>query len=253
MALKLYHLNPDSEKIGICRATGSGTCPFSADNPHFATKEETQAYYENELESEYGLFSGASDSSKAMSEAAVRRRLNLLSDEALDQLIEDRFRFGGYTPREAKAAVAKGAPFYVNYTANQEMTLDPDHRYTQHTFMRGACAVFAAQVHRATGWPMVVYSNDKTVDYWQGHVAVRTPDGRYLDASGVSDDPTREFGELSRGWVRTEAANVEELHQQTANSTDGRLEEKEGLQLLERFAAAKIAFEVLKSEGLLEA
>ena len=250
MALTLYHLNPDTEKIGVCRAQ-KGMCPFSSANPHFTSKEATQAYYENVLESEYGIF-GEPGGELSLEEDAVRRRLNLLPDEALKQLVWERFRFGGYTPREADQMVAKKSTFYVSYTGNQEMSLDAEDDSTQHTFMRGACAIFATEIHRATGWPMVVYSDPTSPKLWQGHVAVKVPGGGYLDASGLVDDPIRSFGADAKKWKATEVSSFEELRDQTANRIDGTKEEPKDLALLERFAVAKVAFDVLRDEGLLK-
>lgn len=250
MALVLYHLNPDTERIGRCRAE-KGRCPFGSESPHFTTREETQAYYENELEAEYGLF--GEEGELSLDRAAVARRLNLLPAEALDQLVLERWRRGGYTPREADRMMAKDEPFYVYYTTNQEITLSSESPETQRTFMKGACGVFAAQVHRATGWPLAVYSSDEVPGFWQGHVTVKLPDGRFLDVMGTTEDPTREFGPAAKSWTIAEAKDLRELHEQTANSGAKSFEEREQLPLLERFAVAKIAYDVLDGEGLLTA
>lgn len=251
MPLALYHLNPDTERIGRCRAE-NGRCPFGSESPHFTTKEETQAYYENELEAEYGLF-GDSNGALSLDAASVRKRLNLLPDEPLNQLIWERWRRGGYTPREADQMMAKDEAFYVNYTANQEITLNPESPETHRTFMKGACGIFAAQIHRATGWPLVVYSSNEFSGLWQGHVAVKLPDGRFLDVTGAGNDPIREFGPAAKDWTVTEARDLRELHEQTANSGAKSFEEKESLPLLERFAVAKLAYDVLAGEDLLTA
>lgn len=250
--LTLYHLNRDTERIGVCKAQGPGSCPFSSDDPHFSTKEATQAYYENELEATYGLF-GSKDETLSMDAESVTKRLNLLPPEHLKQLIWERFRFGGYTPKEADHQVAKGLPFHVSYgSSSRELTLDADSVQSQNTFMRGACADFAAQVHRATGWPMVVFTMDPKSEFWQGHVAVKTPNGEYLDISGVSKDPTEPFGAEAKSWTVSEAVNPDELHEQTANRFGGKIAEKTKLDLLERFVTAKLAFDVLESEGFIE-
>lgn len=251
--LTLYHLNRDTERIGICRAKGPGSCPFGSDDPHFPTKEATQAYYENELEATYGLFGSKDETPLPMDAESVKRRLNLLPPEDLKQLVWERFRYGGYTPKEADHHVAKKLPFHVSYGSSmREITLDVDSTHTQNTFMKGFCADFAAQVHRATGWPMAVFTKDPESEFWQGHVAVKTPDGEYLDISGVSANPTESFGAEAKKWTVTEAVNPDELHEQTANRFGGKIAEKTKLDLLERFAAAKLAFDVLQSEGFIE-
>lgn len=250
--LTLYHLNRDTERIGVCRAKGTGSCPFGSDDPHFPTREATQAYYENDLEATHGLF-GSKDESLSMKAEAVKRRLNLLAPEDLKQLVWERFRYGGYTPREADHQVAKNLPFQVSYGSSmRELTLDVDSSHTQNVFMKGYCADFAAQVHRATGWPMAVFTKDPESEFWQGHVAVKTPEGDYLDISGVSSNPTEAFGSEAKKWTETEALNPDELHGQTANSFGGKIAEKTKLDLLERFVAAKLAFDLLESEGFIE-
>lgn len=250
--LVLYHLNRDTERIGVCKAQGPGRCPFSSDDPHFPTKEATQAYYENELEAEYGLF-GSKDEKPSMDAESVRKRLNLLSPEHLKQLVWERWRFGGYTAKEADHQVAKGLPFDASYGSSQiDLTLDADSVQAQNAFMRGACADFAAQIHKATGWPMVVFTMDPKSELWQGHVTVRTPNGEYLDISGVSSNPTQPFGAEAKNWAVTEASNLDELHEQTANRFGGKISEKRKLDLLERFVVAKLAYDVLESEGFIE-
>lgn len=247
MALALFHLNPKTERIGKCSAD-RGRCPFGTERPHFVTREEVQSYYEGELEAEYGLFG---DGELDLSERSVARRLNILPDDALEELIRERFRRGGYTPREADSALKGNEPFYAYYTGNQEITLDPYSARTQQTFLRGACAVFARTVHRATGWPMVVYSDRSVPGYWQGHVTVRTPDGKELDIRGALDDPLAGFAGTAK-WTVTEAKNADELREQTADREEDALAERRDLELLERFAVAKLAFEILQDEGYLQ-
>lgn len=249
MAVTLYHLNPKTERIGRC-AVQKGVCPFGSDNPHFATKGDTQAYYENNLESEYGLF-GDGSKSMSMKKDAVAKRLNLLPDSAMEELIKERFKRGGYTPKEVTNALNSKEPFYVYYTSNQEMTLDPDDSVTSHTFMKGACSYMAAELHKATGWPIVIYSDSKAAadGYWQGHVVVKTPEGKYLDVSGVSDNPNRVFGALANNFESREVHSVEELNEHILK---GSAYPPQKLEFLERFALSKVAYEVLSVEGLLE-
>lgn len=245
----LYHLNPTTERIGICRATPKGHCPFSAVSPHFTTKEEAQAYYENKLEAEYGIF-GKTDGELSLNREIVARRLNLLPEEALNELIHQRWRRGGYTPREADQMLKDDEPFYVYYTANQEITMDAQSSATQRTFMRGACALFGEELQRATGYPLVVFSSDELPGLWQGHVALKLPDGNYLDVSGLSDDPLWDFPAGS-SWRVSEARNAEELREQTANRDSRGKSDSRTFPLLERFALAQLVYDTLDGEGLL--
>lgn len=188
-----------------------------------------QAYYENDLEATHGLF-GSKDESLSMKAEAVKRRLNLLAPEDLKQLVWERFRYGGYTPRKADHQVAKNMPFHVSYGSSmRELTLDVDSPHTQN-----------------------VFTKDPESEFWQGHVAVKTPEGDYLDISGVSNNPTEAFGSEAKKWTETEALNPDELHGQTANRFGGKIAEKTKLDLLERFVAAKLAFDLLESEGFIE-
>lgn len=255
MPTTLYHLNPETERIGVCRAEKSNAhrhrgCPFGSERPHFGTKEEAQSYYENELETEYGLFGEGSSGQLSLKRDAVRKRLNLLSDETLNSLIVDRWRHGGWTPRDTEQQMANDEPFYVNYTNNQEITLDLDHPRTQATFTKGACSILAAEVHRVTGWPMTVFTAEDAGSSWTGHVAVKLPDGRYLDATGITEEPLRPYGATMKNSssqdINSEAELIELVSskdKRTANS---------GLPLLERFALAKLTYDLLDSEDLLE-
>lgn len=59
-------------------------------------------------------------------------------------------------------------------------------------FRYGNCAMLAIEIHRATGWPLVMVTADKTQpsmnDSPMVHVMVRTPEGRLLDICGLDDD-----------------------------------------------------------------
>lgn len=256
MPTALYHLNPQTERIGVCRADpkafGHRGCPFGSSSPHFPTKEEARSYYENELEAEYGLFdSGQSSNPLPLDRDSVARRLNLLPEETLQGLVRDRFRHGGYTIRETEAAMAKDEPFYVSYNTNQEITLELDDDSTQRTFTKGACSVFALELHRATGWPLVIYTEESDGG-WGGHVGVRTPSGGLLDATGVGTSITSTFGPRARDWSVSEVSSPDELFERISKNPSNEKATWNGLPLLERFAAAKLAYDVLDREGLLE-
>lgn len=187
-----------------------------------------------------------------MKREAVARRLNLLPAETLQGLIQERWRQGGWTPRETEQQMAKGEPFYVNYSGNQEITLDIDHHNTQHTFTKGACSVLAAEVHRVTGWPMTVFTAKDSEKSWTGHVAVKLPDGRYLDATGVSEDPIRSYGAIMIGASSKDITTEAELIEVVGTREEGKKTLNGGLALLERFALAKLTYDLLDSEDLLE-
>jgi len=255
LPVTLYHLNPETERIGVCKADqGQGNqrrCPFGSENPHFGSKADAQSYYENVLESEYGLFGKGSEGRPSLRREAVARRLNLLPEDALESMVEERWRRGGWTAKETAQQMLRSEPFYVSYGGNQEITLDISDESTQRTFTKGACTVLAHELHRATGWPIVVFTEPNAQGYWQGHAAVRTPDGMYLDATGASENPTGSYGARSRSWTEREVDDAG-LIELVANPTPDGKNEFTKLPLLERFAAAKFAYDLLEGEDLLE-
>lgn len=57
---------------------------------------------------------------------------------------------------------------------------DPS-RFDYVPFLRGACGVFAHQLHLLSGWPIVGFTIGKTIH----HFAVQHPTGRFVDAKGM--------------------------------------------------------------------
>jgi hypothetical protein len=58
-------------------------------------------------------------------------------------------------------------------------------------FTSGFCHVFALALHRRTGWPIHALLwpvTDKGDHKHAGHLAVETPDGRFLDVEGLHQD-----------------------------------------------------------------
>ncbi len=58
-------------------------------------------------------------------------------------------------------------------------------------FTNGDCGILARAIHRKTGWPMVIVSRDSSgpldeIDW--DHMSVRAPDGRLIDAVGMSTE-----------------------------------------------------------------
>lgn len=65
-------------------------------------------------------------------------------------------------------------------------------------FTEGDCGILARAIHRKTGWPMVIVSRDSSgsldeIDW--DHMAVRAPDGRLIDAVGMSTE-----GDFREAW-----------------------------------------------------
>lgn len=253
--MKFYHMNPETGRVNICQAQfPTGNCRFGSDKPHFTEKHDAEKFVEKTLEKEEGMFSTLSKESKnelhnnennqqaSFTAEEVKDRLQLLPQEALDHLILEQWK-KAFSKKEAEEKLKSKEPFYVYYNRNQEMTLDPDDYETQSTFMRGACSVLAYELHRATGWDIVLFS-DKDTSYWSGHVVVRTPSGGYLDIEGESDSEYGQF--FNKNIYEQKTVSVEELNELM-------IQEKKpltkNLGMLERFAASQIAYNLLESEG----
>lgn len=215
----------------------------SAPSPHFSDRNEALAHNERTLEAEYGLFDTPSETGALdMSEAAIRDRLQMVDYESLEGLVWEQQRLSN-TPSEVEEMVAKNEPFYVYYGFNREATLDLDSPETQTAFLRGGCSTLAADLHKATGWPIIVHSSN-TPGAWSGHVTVQTPDGAELDIAGRSSNPLGSF-KADENWTREEVS-LERL-KELVDSRSKNLGDSLGL--LERQLTSHMALELLKSEG----
>lgn len=256
--MKLYHVNPETRRVNICKAVfPSGKCRFGSDKPHFVEREEALKHVEQILEQEEGLFNNLtkkntdenveyqSNTQESFTSEELKTRLQLLPQEALDHLILEQFK-KAFSKKEAEEKLLNKEPFYVYYNRNQEITLDPEDYETQSTFMKGACSVLAYELHRATGWDIVLFS-DKRSSYWEGHVALKTPSGGYLDIEGESHSGYGEF--FKKGIYEEKTVNVDELNHII---TQKNLPLTNGLGMLERYAASQIAYNLLESEGYIK-
>lgn len=73
-------------------------------------------------------------------------------------------------------------------TADRRVVLDGD---TVDGYMNGGCAALALALNAATGHPVVgvrCYGSHDTDFFVVDHMAVRLPDGLFLDARGLADD-----------------------------------------------------------------
>lgn len=253
--MKLYHINPETGRVNICKAQfPMGNCRFGSDKPHFTEKHDAVKFVEKTLEKEEGLFSTLSKESKSelhnnknnqqasFTAEEVKNRLQLLPQEALDHLILEQWK-KAFSKKEAEEKLKNKEPFYVYYNRNQEMTLDPDDYETQSTFMRGACSVLAYELHRATGWDIVLFSSKRS-SYWEGHVALKTPSGGYLDIEGEGHNGYGEF--FNKNIYEERIVNVDELNK-TITQKD--LPLTNNLGMLERYAASQVAYNLLESLG----
>lgn len=223
--MKLYHFNPETKRVNICKAQfPTGNCRFGTDQPHFENREEAQQFVEKVLEDENGLFNifskkngkgddenNEKDQQTIFTKDELKQRLQLLSEDGLNSLILEQLK-NGHSKAEAEEKLKNKEPFYVYYNRNQEITLDPEDYETQNTFMKGACSVLAHELHRATGWNIVVFS-DKREKYWSGHVVVETPSGNHLDIEGEGSPDGYSFDYFNRNHYEKRTVNVEELNE----------------------------------------
>lgn len=251
--MKLYHINPETGRVNICKAQfPMGNCRFGSDKPHFTDRQDAVKFIEKTLEEENGLLNSLTKNSTNVNELdnkqesftadELKGRLQLISEEALEQLIlEDLKR--SFSKSEAEEKLRNKEPFYVHYNRSQEITLDPEDYETQETFMKGACGVLAYEIHRATGWDIVSF-NDRETSYWQGHIAIRTPSGGYLDIEGESHSEYGQF--FNNRLYEQKTITVKELNKLLTHSEQPLTR---NLGMLERYAASQIAFNLLESEG----
>lgn len=62
-------------------------------------------------------------------------------------------------------------------------------------FTQGDCGIFADELHRVTGWPQVLIG-DAGPDGMFEHIAVRAPDGRIVDVTGIQTEAT-----IKQAWA----------------------------------------------------
>lgn len=256
--MKLYHVNPETRRVNICKAVfPSGKCRFGSDKPHFADREEALKHVEKTLEQEEGLFNNltkkkdeqniekADNKQTSFTSEELKTRLQLIPQEALDQLILEQHK-KAFSKKEAEEKLRNKEPFYVYYNRNQDITLDPEDYDTQSTFMKGACSVLAHELHRATGWDIVLFSSKKS-SFWEGHVALKTPSGGYLDIEGETSSRYGEF--FNENIYEEKIIDVNELNNTMTHKNEPLTSH---LGILERYAASQIAYNLLESEGYIK-
>lgn len=93
------------------------------------------------------------------------------------------------TKEEARAFYEDYASKLTDSTQSVEFHFVTDEEETH--FTDGDCGILARAIHRKTGWPLVLASSDGSLPLdridWD-HMAVRAPDGRIIDAVGMSTE-----------------------------------------------------------------
>lgn len=262
--MKLYHLNPETGRVGVCSAT-KGKCKFGSDNPHFVDKETAQKFNEKEMEKQNGLFKKLNKNSENSStddkdstgslknpftSDYISQRLQLLPKEGLDHLIKERYK-NTMTKKEVEQAIENDEPFYVDFgISDQQMNLDPEDYETQKTFMQGSCSVLAYELSKATDWQIVSFTDKKAEKngYWQGHISLKTPEGEYLDVEGCHSPGSGEYSNTD--YYREDDISREELVKIVKNDKAESL--TNDFDLLEKYATSQLAYNLLESEGYIK-
>lgn len=184
----------------------------------------------------------------------ARKFLKVPTDEKMERLILRQLR-RQYSRREVEAMVKDGlahVEYYVYFAGNREVTLDKDDPASQRTFTYGACGYLAYNLHRVTGYPLVLFTETEAdgseVEYWRGHAAVKLPSGEFLDIHGRSSRSSvlEHFG-FPHTWSYSEPdlPTFLERMRVSEESIIGDLGE------LEKATLAKFTFDILEEEGLL--
>jgi hypothetical protein len=253
-----YHINPETGRPNICRAS-IRDCRFGSSSQHFETKQDATAFSEKALSEEHGAVATLKKvpevpqiaSKKEMS--SIEKELGVLPTEKLHSLVKQRLRLA-LTPRELEKHLDNeggydSASFYAYYTGNQEASLDYNHYANHQTFTKGACAYLALELNRVTGFPIVVFSRDKDKSSsWSGHAVIKLPNGEYFDISGPGSRENALFGfSGSHLWAEDEVT-TEDFKKLVG--VKPKEEARNRLEPLEKAVLAKICFDLIRDYSL---
>lgn len=264
-----YHINPKTMAPGVCKAKTPENCRFKEDNgdstPHYNTPKEAAEAAEKKLEEVYkSVETFKAESNNPLSSGTVERtitkkvaktanlaeQLGVVSEKTLNSMIKRRLR-NGLTLKETEVLINKhgysNVPFNVYYNKDQEITLDYDDYETQRTFSKGACGALASELNRVTGLPLVLFTKDEKSISWQGHAAVRLPDGTHFDIGGVGtrEDLNREFSDAYE-WTE-KVVSREKFNETMSIENDSAVAH---LDKLEKASLAKICFDLINDYQL---
>lgn len=250
-----YHINPDTGRPNLCRAS-IRECRYGS-TEHFDSKQEAQTHSENQLTKEFGSVSTLTKDSenftKSRSLESIAKELGVLPEAKLHPLIKKRLKLSMTTKEIDKLLEKSGGydkvSFYAYYTTNQDVSLDYNHHDTVKTFTKGACAMLASELNRVTNLPLVVFSaeTDKNSS-WSGHVAVKLPNGDYLDIMGPSSR-----GEILNEFPGGKSWSEKEMNREDFNEVmgvDKGTEATNNLEPLEKAVLAKICLDLIKEYKL---
>lgn len=176
-----YHISKTTGRVNICRADVRA-CPIGGE--HFTTKEEAKKASEKALEVSYGSLKSLQKPLKSTLFETQPVDPSLLSAKEM-KLLWRRLR-GGFLLKELKSMViTANTPAFVSFNRNGEAAFDYNNYETQKLFTKGACGFLAYALHEKTGLPITIVTADPKTPYWQGHVALKLGEDRYLDVTGV--------------------------------------------------------------------
>jgi len=175
-----YHINPETGRVNKCTAA-PGRCRFGAAVAHDSTKEAARERYEKEMASQ---LVPAVVKKTTLKKGDVRDEVSNLSPNEL-VLLKRRLRGQLFASDYKKLVIDHSTPVDVTFNRNGTSTFDYNDEVTQNYFTKGPCGFLAYAIHEKTGLPLTVISEDPDAEYWQGHVAVKLGEDRYLDVTGV--------------------------------------------------------------------
>lgn len=168
-----------------CKAKNPSTCPYHGSS--FVLKESAKT---GDVETYLRTRATIPESKK---ERWVQDKLTSVEEERINGLTSKEYKVlwkrlrGAYLLSDLKKmTITDETPVAVTYNRNGEASFNYETHETQEIFSKGACGYMAYALHEKTRLPIVVFTADPQESYWQGHVAVKIGENRFLDVTGVS-------------------------------------------------------------------
>jgi hypothetical protein len=181
-----YHINPETGRANKCSAA-PGNCRFGSDSAHESTKEAARARYEQTMATEQMPKPLAKSKEPRPFAAATSQPSDTVELSVKELTLLKRRLRGQLMAKEYKAMeIDFTTEVDVVYNRNATVAFDYTAECNWQTFTKGACGFLAYELHKRTGFPLAVLTDDPDAKGWSGHVAVRIGDDAYLDISGVS-------------------------------------------------------------------
>lgn len=129
------------------------------------------------------------------------------------KLLWKRLRGGFLLSELKKMEIDENTPVFVSYNRNGEAAFNYEHEGNQQIFSKGACGYFAYALHERTKLPLVVFTENPDNSYWEGHVAVKLGDDKFLDVTGVCSvaDYERRYGLHAGKYTVENMCSVEQF------------------------------------------